>query len=61
MPFGAIWDYYCLRNGVPHGDQWLSEIKTYEGPSAESARIGLVGSRFSSDPPWTRCNAAEHR
>ncbi len=31
MPFGAIWDYYCLRNGVPHGDQWLSEIKTYEG------------------------------
>ena len=30
MPFGAIWDMYCLKQGVPVGDEWLSEIKQYE-------------------------------
>lgn len=30
MPFGAVWDYYCLRAGVPAGADWLTEIKNYE-------------------------------
>jgi len=30
LPFGAVWDYYCLRAGVPVGPAWLAEIKTYE-------------------------------
>jgi L-rhamnose isomerase len=30
MPFGAVWDYYCLRQGVPIGEAWLAEVKTYE-------------------------------
>jgi L-rhamnose isomerase len=30
LPFGAIWDYYCESNGVPVGEAWLAEVKTYE-------------------------------
>jgi len=30
LPFGAVWDYYCLKQGVPTGMEWLSEIQKYE-------------------------------
>ncbi len=30
LPAGAVWDYYCARQGVPVGAAWLSEIKNYE-------------------------------
>ena len=30
LPFGAVWDYYCLQNGVPAGIDFLAEIRTYE-------------------------------
>ncbi|MGD1009054.1 MAG: L-rhamnose isomerase [Candidatus Aminicenantales bacterium] len=30
MPFGPVWDYFCLRNGVPPADFWLREIEAYE-------------------------------
>lgn len=30
MPFGAIWDEYCMRCGVPVGEKWYDEVKTYE-------------------------------
>lgn len=30
MPFGPIWDYYCLRQDVPVGVNYISEIRTYE-------------------------------
>jgi L-rhamnose isomerase len=30
LPFGAVWDYYCLKNGVPVGESWLAEIRRYE-------------------------------
>lgn len=30
MPFGAVWDYYCLTSGVPVGQQWLEQVKQYE-------------------------------
>jgi L-rhamnose isomerase len=30
LPFGAVWDYYCLKQGVPVGDAWLAEVKVYE-------------------------------
>lgn len=29
-PFGAVWDYYCAKSGVPVREQWLSEVKSYE-------------------------------
>jgi L-rhamnose isomerase len=30
LPAGAVWDYYCARQGVPIGEAWLSDIKNYE-------------------------------
>lgn len=29
-PFGAIWDYYCEKMGVPVKESWLEEVKVYE-------------------------------
>ncbi|SEM59187.1 L-rhamnose isomerase [Paenibacillus sp. OV219] len=29
-PFGAVWDYYCAKNGVPVREEWLAEVKSYE-------------------------------
>ena len=30
MPFGAVWDYYCLQNDVPVGFSFMDEIREYE-------------------------------
>jgi len=30
MPFGAVWDYACLRQGVPVGISFMDEIRGYE-------------------------------
>lgn len=30
LPFGAVWDYYCLKHEVPVGNAWLAEVKQYE-------------------------------
>lgn len=29
-PFGSVWDYYCLKEGVPVGETWLTKISEYE-------------------------------
>jgi L-rhamnose isomerase len=29
-PFGAVWDYFCEKNGVTVGADWLDEVKAYE-------------------------------
>jgi L-rhamnose isomerase len=30
MPLGAVWDYHCLKSGVPSGTGWVDAIKEYE-------------------------------
>ncbi|MFN8529699.1 MAG: L-rhamnose isomerase [Anaerolineae bacterium] len=30
LPFGAVWDQYCLQEGVPVGFAYMDEIKAYE-------------------------------
>ena len=30
LPFGAVWDYYCSKQDVPVGTDWLKEVKQYE-------------------------------
>jgi L-rhamnose isomerase len=30
MPHGAVWDAYCVSQGVPPGADWLAEVKRYE-------------------------------
>ena len=29
-PFGAVWDYYCLKNDVPVAQDFITEIQQYE-------------------------------
>jgi len=30
LPFGAVWDYYCLKTSVPPGMAWMDEVRRYE-------------------------------
>lgn len=30
LPFGAVWDYYCIKQDVPAGADWLKEVREYE-------------------------------
>jgi L-rhamnose isomerase len=30
LPFGAVWDRYCLQNDVPIGAEWIKEVEQYE-------------------------------
>ena len=30
LPFGAVWDYYCLTQNVPVGFAFMDEIQKYE-------------------------------
>jgi len=30
LPYGAVWDYYCVKSETPVGPAWLAETKTYE-------------------------------
>jgi len=30
LPWTAVWDYYCAKNNVPTGLDWLNEVKKYE-------------------------------
>jgi L-rhamnose isomerase len=30
LPMGAVWDYFCLKQGVPVGSAWIEEVKAYE-------------------------------
>jgi L-rhamnose isomerase len=30
MPFGAVYDYYCMKNDIPVGQDYIDEIVKYE-------------------------------
>jgi L-rhamnose isomerase len=30
LPFGAVWNYYCTKQNVPAGHDWLNEVRDYE-------------------------------
>jgi L-rhamnose isomerase len=30
LPFGTVWDHYCLQQDVPVGPAWLSDVRAYE-------------------------------
>ena len=30
LPFGAVWDYHCLQQGVPVGMSWMDQVEDYE-------------------------------
>jgi L-rhamnose isomerase len=30
LPFGAVWNYYCIKQNVPAESDWLKEVRDYE-------------------------------
>lgn len=30
LPWPAVWDYYCMKQGVPAGMAWFDKVKEYE-------------------------------
>jgi L-rhamnose isomerase len=30
LPFGLVWDEFCVRHNVPPADRWLAEVRNYE-------------------------------
>ena len=30
LPFGAVWDYFCLKMDVPAAESWMEEIQRYD-------------------------------
>ena len=30
LPASAVWDYYCLKRGIPTNTEWLCDLKQYE-------------------------------
>jgi len=30
LPFGAVWDYYCMKSDVPVAESWLADVRAYE-------------------------------
>ena len=30
LPYGAVWNYHCLKQDVPVGEAWLTRLKEYE-------------------------------
>ena len=30
LPSSAVWEYLCLKKGVPCGLSWIDEVKNYE-------------------------------
>jgi L-rhamnose isomerase len=35
-PYGAVYDYYCLKNNVPVGEDYITEIQNYENQILKS-------------------------
>ena len=30
LPYGSIWDYFCLKNNIPSGINWIKDVELYE-------------------------------
>ena len=30
LPASAVWNYHCLRQGVPVGPAWIDDVRAYE-------------------------------
>jgi L-rhamnose isomerase len=40
FPLGAVWDYHCLRQGVPVGPAWLEAVRQYERDVLAGRTVG---------------------
>lgn len=39
MPFGAVWDYHCMKADVPVQSDWIDDVSLYEA-DVTSKRVG---------------------
>jgi L-rhamnose isomerase len=30
LPWTAVWNHYCMKQGVPIGMDWFEDVKSYE-------------------------------
>ena len=42
MPFGAVWDFYCHKSGVPVGPQWIEEVAANAGVCQRAVGDGAL-------------------
>lgn len=49
LPWPAVWDFYCLENGIAIGSDWIDEVKTYE--SRVTAKRGKSGDGAAKPKP----------
>jgi L-rhamnose isomerase len=47
MPWGAVWDQYCERQGVPVGMDWMNVISSYESEVLRKRILSFIGSAVS--------------
>lgn len=38
LPYAAVWDYYCMKQGYPVGTEWIQDAKKYESQCIENKR-----------------------
>jgi L-rhamnose isomerase len=38
LPFGAVWDFHCLQEGVPADGAWLPIVEAYERDVLQARR-----------------------
>ena len=38
LPAGAVWDYYCARQGVPVGEAWLADSQELRAHGARETK-----------------------
>jgi L-rhamnose isomerase len=44
LPFGAVWDHYCMSKNVPVGMDWMDEVRRYESSTLmKRARVASQG------------------
>ena len=48
LPFGAVWDYYCLQHGVPVGLRFMDEVRAYEKKVLAKRKL-ILSSELRSD------------
>jgi L-rhamnose isomerase len=47
LPWAAVWDYYCMSEGVPVGAEWLDRVTRYESEVLSGRDARCVGALTS--------------
>lgn len=45
LPWGAVWDMFCLKNNVPVGEEYIAEVEKYEAEVTSKRNYLTAGRR----------------